>query len=429
MRELEATEHHAVSQFPPVFGLRYAETFTELDCIARQAAVDEDVLLELVQGRFKSGRGNASVYPFRFVLGNLGNAEQCEKTLETELRPAPPAHTTQTTTTSVSSAPTAVVLASETASASSAPTAVVTGGGCTGPNCGVNWPASYLDGPLGQNEVLPKSKGGVLLGLWSGVTGYNTAQERSFLQQRISDMGRTPDIVGFQSDNPVSPGNASLDVSSTELSENWIHSLGAVPFISWYPDGTYAQIAAGNSDSEIDTAATRFKTFGHRIMVRMFQEFDHGNPGSWNITDFINAWRHIVNRFAADGATNVGFVWEPTSRPIARPASRLTSRIQATSTWTGSRPTPTTGIRTRPIRRRFPAGTSSTGCSITRTVRGTVPARAWRRSGARRSRFLCPRQARSSTRQGSPRDTRSIRIARRTGSETSRPLRSPKCRI
>jgi beta-mannanase len=46
-------------------------------------------------------------------------------------------------------------------------------------------------------------------------------------------------------------------------------------------------------------------------MVRMFPEF---NLSSWNPTDFINAWRHIVTRMHADGATNVGFVWNPTEQ-------------------------------------------------------------------------------------------------------------------
>ena len=275
-----------------------------------------------------------------------------------------------------------------------------------------SWPRTYFTGPLGRNEVLPATHGHTLLSLWSGVVGYTASQERSLMQQRITDMGRSPDLIGFQCDSRCSAGSGTFDTahgarsrvivritggqslcsldghrarpcarkyrlrrrqsltvrtrargaragayatssrrmiavtglgplcsvdrhrarpctrnyglrpphtltlraratSSTELSENWIHSKGAVAFVTWRPDGSYAQIAAGSADSEIDAAANRFKTFGHRIMVRMFDEF---NNQPWNTTDFINAWRHVVNVFRSDGATNVGFVWCPSEQ-------------------------------------------------------------------------------------------------------------------
>lgn len=272
-----------------------------------------------------------------------------------------------------------------------------------------SWPTTYVNGPLGKNEVLPATQGDTLLSLWSGLVGNTASQERSLVQQRITDMGRSPDLIGFQCDSRCSAGSATFDTapgararviarirgghplcsvdrhrarpcarkyrlrprhsltlrtrargaragahaissrititvtrpdplcsvdrhrarpcsrkyrlkpghtltlraratSSTGLSENWIHSQGAVPFVTWSPNGSYAQIAAGGEDSEIDAAASRFEAFGHRIMVRMFEEF---NNHSWNTTAFINAWRHVVNLFKSDGAKNVGFVWCP----------------------------------------------------------------------------------------------------------------------
>lgn len=101
MKELEAVEQHAVRQFPPVFGLRYAVAFTSLSCVDRQVAVDERVLREFAQGRFKSGRGNPNLYPFTFVLGHLANAKQCVKTLESALRRATAKQTPVTTTTTL----------------------------------------------------------------------------------------------------------------------------------------------------------------------------------------------------------------------------------------------------------------------------------------------------------------------------------------
>ncbi|MBV9485818.1 MAG: hypothetical protein JO246_07135 [Frankiaceae bacterium] len=113
-------------------------------------------------------------------------------------------------------------------------------------------------------------------------------------------------------DGSCAPGTANLDVSSSDLSENWIRSKGAIPLVANYDPGSstdFAGIAAGHYDSNIDAAASRFKAFGHRMMLRMLEEWD--GKGSWSTTDFINAWRHIVARFQQDGATNVGFIWCP----------------------------------------------------------------------------------------------------------------------
>jgi Glycosyl hydrolase family 26 len=172
------------------------------------------------------------------------------------------------------------------------------------------WPASYTDGPLGANEVLPKAPGGVLLGLWGGVAGNSAAQQRAFMQQRMTDMGRTPDVIGFACDAACAPGSAMLDTSSTDLSENWIRSLGAIPFVTWDPGSStdFTGIAAGNYDAAINAAAARFEAFGHPIMLRMFEEF---NLRTWNPAQLVAAWQHVVNLFKADGATNVGFVWCP----------------------------------------------------------------------------------------------------------------------
>ena len=85
MRQLEALEVRAVDQFPPVFGLRYAETFTPLSCVDRRVARNSNVLREFAQGRFKSGRGNPNVYPFRFVLGDLKTAKNCDDALKHKL--------------------------------------------------------------------------------------------------------------------------------------------------------------------------------------------------------------------------------------------------------------------------------------------------------------------------------------------------------
>src|SRR5436190_7910720 len=135
-----------------------------------------------------------------------------------------------------------------TASATSAPTGVVVSSG------GGSWPASYTNGPLGANEVLPNSNGGVLLSLWSGVVGFTSQQSRALVQRRIADMGRVPDVIGFSCSGSCAAGSGSFDASSTDLSENWIHSQGAIPLVAnWDPGSStnFAGIAAGNYDSQV----------------------------------------------------------------------------------------------------------------------------------------------------------------------------------
>jgi Glycosyl hydrolase family 26 len=185
-----------------------------------------------------------------------------------------------------------------------AATAVVTTGS------GGSWPSTYFNGPLGNNEILPAVKGHTLLSLWSGADGCNVSCGRALIQRRITDIGHAPPLIGYQCDDVMTVRSCALDHGPNDLSENYVHSLGAIPLITWNAgDRDYPGVAAGNYDSDIDTAATRLKAFGHRVMIRLYHEFEQHAP--WNTTDFINAWRHVVNRFRADGATNVGFWWCP----------------------------------------------------------------------------------------------------------------------
>lgn len=210
--------------------------------------------------------------------------------------------------TTATSAATGLVSGPDYQKATSDATGVVGSGGAT-------WPSSYTNGPLGSNEILPNSNGGVLLGLWSGVQGNSATQNRDFVEQRITDMGRSPDLLGASCDLPCTTG---YDVSGSDLFEGWAHSLGAIPLMDIGIPGTtgssvdYASVAAGTEDSLIDDFAAREAAFGHRVMVRLFEELGHTGHGTWNTTDFINAWRHVVNRIRVhDGATNVGFYFNP----------------------------------------------------------------------------------------------------------------------
>jgi uncharacterized repeat protein (TIGR02543 family) len=76
-------------------------------------------------------------------------------------------------------------------------------------------------------------------------------------------------------------------------------------------------IANGAYNSYITTQAQLCKSFGYPIYMRFGPEMNinQGYPeaNSWaaNPTDFVNAWRHVVDIFRAQGASNVIWVWNP----------------------------------------------------------------------------------------------------------------------
>jgi hypothetical protein len=128
-----------------------------------------------------------------------------------------------------------------------------------------------------------------------------------------SQIGRKLDIVYRYHDMSNSGGNGqfpdqyeqALAGSGHILLANWaprVFSTGAT--LSW------ANIAAGNYDSSvIDPEAARIKAFGKPIMLSFDHEMDAMVGTSGTAANYVAAYRHIHDRFAADGVTNVVWVW------------------------------------------------------------------------------------------------------------------------
>jgi hypothetical protein len=113
----------------------------------------------------------------------------------------------------------------------------------------------------------------------------------------------------------------------TEAMDN-IRGHGSIPVFSWgsesspstgpeQPDFQLAKIASGAFDSYIAQFATEAREWGHPFFLRFDWEMN-GNWFPWSQLangnssgQFVAAWRHVHDIFAAAGATNATWVWCP----------------------------------------------------------------------------------------------------------------------
>lgn len=93
-------------------------------------------------------------------------------------------------------------------------------------------------------------------------------------------------------------------------------SYGAMDFVVWEPwSTTMAKIASGASDTYLNSYANAIRSLNVPVAISFGHEFN-GNWYPWGTTgttaaDFVAAWKHIHDVFAAAGATNVIWIWDP----------------------------------------------------------------------------------------------------------------------
>ncbi|TWJ22584.1 glycosyl hydrolase family 26 [Micromonospora endolithica] len=90
---------------------------------------------------------------------------------------------------------------------------------------------------------------------------------------------------------------------------------GRLMFFAWesriFSSGTvlkWSDVYSGRHDGTIDAVAGRIRATG----VPVFMGFDHepeDEPGKGSDAEFVRAWRHVHDRFAAAGAHNAVWVW------------------------------------------------------------------------------------------------------------------------
>lgn len=116
---------------------------------------------------------------------------------------------------------------------------------------------------------------------------------------------------------------------------NAIHARGSVPMVTWMPtlnsfekaktdpryyneERVFELILSGEFDDFLDRTARRYRDLDGPVLMRFAHEMD--NPQyPWSMAggntpeQFQQAWRHVVDRFRAQGAENVLWVWSPWS--------------------------------------------------------------------------------------------------------------------
>jgi hypothetical protein len=95
--------------------------------------------------------------------------------------------------------------------------------------------------------------------------------------------------------------------------EYWSRDQGHILSLEWnaqYFGGDvvkWADIASGRYDATIDATASRIKAFGSPAFFVFHHEPEDEIGQAGTAKDFINAYRHIHDRFDADGVTNLSY--------------------------------------------------------------------------------------------------------------------------
>jgi len=113
------------------------------------------------------------------------------------------------------------------------------------------------------------------------------------------------------------------------------YARGRLPVISWDCGATDYSVAEGDQDAVIIQRAQAFKAYGRLIMVRFFWEMNltyeqtnraecydpvHDEAGGvFSPTEYVAAWDHIRAVFAAQGVTNVVWLWNTSGSPKINP--------------------------------------------------------------------------------------------------------------
>ncbi len=183
-------------------------------------------------------------------------------------------------------------------------------------------PRPTVGGPS-PSATLPPGTGRIALGVY--VPASDVLAHGAAVQKYTQEVGKQPAFAWFS----VKWQNASTGAYQPfdpRLLDQF-RTLGIMPGLNWdaskgsalnpnQPDFSWKTIAAGKHDVYIQQVAAGAAAYHYPFLLRVLEEMD-GNWYPWgysvngntNPADFVTAWKHIVDIFRKEGATNVQFVW------------------------------------------------------------------------------------------------------------------------
>ena len=177
--------------------------------------------------------------------------------------------------------------------------------------------------PVLESSGNPDSSG-IALGVYEPSQGTSG----NAIDGYTNEVGRKPAFAWL----PVRWENSNGDYIQFDSAYfDQFRTRGIMPGVTWepskgpawqtgpnQPDFSWTAIASGKHDAYIMQWARDAATYHYPFILRTLWEMD-GNWYPWgynvngntNTADYIAAWKHIVNIFRNEGATNVQFAWVP----------------------------------------------------------------------------------------------------------------------
>jgi hypothetical protein len=160
----------------------------------------------------------------------------------------------------------------------------------------------------------------------SHLTGTQAPWDMNAVSKFEQDAGKSASAVHFfQPFANCNPGCSFYRFPKAPMES--IRGHGSIPVLSWSsqsipsslnePDFQLSDVISGRYDGFIREFAEEARAWGHPFFLRFNWEMN-GNWFPWaegvngnQAGEFVAAWRHVHDLFAAAGATNVTWVWCP----------------------------------------------------------------------------------------------------------------------
>jgi hypothetical protein len=146
-------------------------------------------------------------------------------------------------------------------------------------------------------------------------------QDTETIEQYIKAVGIVP--AGFMTYTSIQ----NLDGLDSESSDYGCGTMFAGRLVSKYPEtclqiGLYEvdalkDICDGNYDANIDKLANWLKKINRPVFLRIGYEFD-GPHNHYDPEDYKKAFRYLVTKLRAAGATNTAYVWHSYAGPASK---------------------------------------------------------------------------------------------------------------